>query len=141
MQLKGKIAAENILRNKTLNWALRRDTSGSMRLLQDECTALQLSLSELNAQVHCDSERASMAAINTGLAEITCGSECAAQEYNLQFLPLSSVNLDLVTMRKTYFRTLLQSFLDSFRSAQSLEDIKALHGYKLLDDFQLLTTE
>ena len=130
-----------LVRNAELRWALRRETSGSMRLLQDECTANHVSLDQLNTHIRCDGERASVAAISMGLADITCGSESAAREYNLGFIPVTSVNLDLVMMRKTYFRTLLQAYLAAFRHAFTQDDIKLLGGYRLLEDFRLITTE
>lgn len=134
-------ALSELLSNRKYRWALRAESSGSMRLLQDTCSTAHLSTTELNTSVICDSERSCLAAINTNLADVTCGSEAAAQAYNLVFLPLCAVNLDLVMTRKTYFRTLIQSLLSSFRSHETIDDMDTLKGYKLLDDFRLLTTE
>lgn len=137
----GKVELAELILNNNLSWAIRRDSSGSMRLLQDECTTQQTDLSNLNVGVRCDSERSAIAAISTGQADITCGTESAAREYKLGFLPVSKVSLDLVMMRKTYFRTLIQAFLATFRHEHTRNDISALGGYKLLDDFELMTTE
>ena len=133
--------AAELLLNPSLIWSLRRDSSGSMRVLADELTTLQRSMAELEVGQVCDSERSAVAAVSTGLTDITCGSESAAREQNLLFVPLCTVAIDLVMMRKTYFRTLLQEFLTTFRHAYTQHDIELLGGYRLNEEFKLVTTE
>jgi len=68
-----------------------------------------------------------------------CCTQGVAHEYNLQFLPVAKVTLDLVMSRQTYFRTLLQSLLRHFHEEATQRDAEQLGGYQLFDEIELLT--
>ena len=136
----GDISIGSLLQNKSLRWAIRRESAGSTRILDDECKSRHLDIRRLNQSRQVDSERAAMASIGSGLADITCGAQAVAAEYQLHFEPLATVALDLVMTRQTYFRTLIQAFLKEFATSATEADLLTLPGYRVFSDFELLTS-
>jgi len=130
-----------ILRDKSLRWAVRKETTGSTRILDDACKDRHLKLNHLTVSVIADSERAAMTAIGHDQADATCGTRAVAEEYQLRFEPLARVALDLVMTRQTYFRTLIQAFLKEFRSSETTSDLNTMAGYQLAEEFELHTAE
>ncbi len=131
---------DDLLSGSRLRWSLREDTAGSTRLLKDECAARHLSIERLDRSVEADSERSAVSSVSRGLADVTCGAYSSAREYNLHFLPLDDVALDLVMHKRTYFRSIMQQFLNSFTNDLSRQDCDELGGYTLNDTAKLLTT-
>lgn len=132
---------DDLLTDPRIRWSLRVDTAGSTRLLQDECAARHVSLDQLVRTVAADSERSAVSAVSRGLADITCGAYSSAREYNLHFLPLNDVALDLVMHKRTYFRAIMQHFLGSFSGELTRQDCDELGGYTLHTAPTLLTIE
>ena len=135
------LSIADILQHKKLRWAIRKDTAGSTRILDDECKSRHLKLSHLNKSVTADSERSAMSAIGANQADVTCGARAVAEEYSHRFEPLATVALDLVMTRQTYFRTLIQAFLKEFRSKATDSDLNIMHGYRIKDEFELYTAD
>ena len=140
VQLPGQ-QVDDLLADPQLRWSLRVDTAGSTRLLQDQCAARHIALDQLVRSVAADSERSAVSAVSRGLADITCGAYSSAKEYNLHFLPLNDVALDLVMHKRTYFRAIMQQFLGSFSGEQTHQDCDELGGYTLHTAPTLLTIE
>lgn len=133
--------AENLIKNKRLNWALRHDDSGTYRLLEDICNQYHYSYQSLQANTVSNSERSAVISVSTGHSDITSGVECSAREHNLQFVPLADISIDLVTSKRTYFRTLLQEFLHRLKGGEAFAIADALHGYRLHEQQEVLSLQ
>jgi len=130
---------DSLLDNRSLRWALRGEFAGSTRILQDLLSVRHIDPETLLQATLAESERSAVAAVSTGRADITCCTQSVAAEYNLAFVSVAMVALDLVLTRKTYFRTLLQAFLTHLRAEATLADAQTLGGYELFDDIELMT--
>ncbi|MEE9333187.1 MAG: helix-turn-helix transcriptional regulator [Granulosicoccaceae bacterium] len=128
-----------LLSDRTLTWALRNEDSGNNRLLLDTCSEHEIDLNKLKEGARCNSERGAVAAVCKGVVDVTCGAKSSASEFNLGFIPLASVSLDLVTNKQTYFRTLLQHLIIRLQhnDAQPLAD--DLGGYSVPNTLELIT--
>ena len=138
---KSDLTLSKLIKNPTLNWALRNGDSGSERLLADVCCIHDRRYEQLRAQNHCNNERSAVAMVNTGLADITCGVESTAREYQLRFVPVAAVSLDLVATRRTYFRTLLQQLLERLRDQEAQHYGSTLGGYFLPEQHNVVTVD
>jgi excisionase family DNA binding protein len=136
-----KKLATDLITDRSVSWALRQDESGTERLLADACSIHGKRYDELNVATRCNSERSAVAAVSMGVADITCGVESTAREYNLPILPLADVSLDLVMSRQTYFRTLMQKLLLRMRDDQANREARSLGGYKLHEEFEIVTVD
>lgn len=133
--------AEALLKNPRLNWALRQDDSGAFRLLVDVCHQYGLDYQQLQANTVYNSERSAVAAVSTGYSDITSGVECSAAEYKLDFIPLADISIDLVTSKRTYFRTLLQEFLNRLRGGEAKAIADSLKGYRINESQDVLSLD
>ena len=140
MSLKTAQVAD-IISDASLRWAMRQNDSGTERLLEDLCSTHGQSLASLQASTHCNSERSAVAAVNTNLADISCGVQSTAAEFQLPYLAVADVSLDLVMTRKTYFRTLVQDFIARFQDANTRTMADSLGGYQLMQNAQLVTID
>lgn len=130
-----------IISNGTLRWAMRQNDSGTERLLEDLCSTHGQSLTSLKVSTQCNSERSAVAAVHGGMADISCGVQSTAEEFQLPYLPVADVSLDLVMTRKTYFRTLVQDFIARFQDANTHAMAGSLSGYQLMPHAQLVTID
>lgn len=130
-----------VINNTQLRWAMRQNDSGTERLLEDLCSTHGQSLSSLEVSTHCNSERSAVAAVHSGTADISCGVQSTAEEFQLPYLPVAEVSLDLVMTRKTYFRTLVQDFIARFQDASTHAMANSLSGYRLMPHAQLVTID
>jgi molybdate-binding protein len=130
-----------VIENNSLSWAMRQNDSGTERLLEDLCSTHGQSISALKVSTHCNSERSAVAAVNTGAADVSCGVQSTAAEFELPYLPVADVALDLVMSRKTYFRTLVQDFITRVHDASTYTMASSLGGYHILPTSQLVTVE
>jgi len=131
----------DMVSNTDLRWAMRQNDSGTERLLEDLCSSSGLSTARLNVSTQCNSEISAVAAVNTGAADICCGLQCTARDFDLGFLPAAQVSLDLVMSRKTYFRTLMQDFIKRLHDADALDMANSLEGYRLMPTAELVTLD
>ena len=134
-------ALPSLLKNTELRWAMRQNDSGTERLLEDLCSTHGQSLAALRVSTHCNSERSAVAAVNTGQADLSCGVQSTASEFELPYLPIADVSLDLVLTRKTYFRTLVQDFIERIRDESAHNLANTLGGYDILPNTQLMTID
>jgi len=130
-----------LLANNKLRWALRQNDSGTERLLEDLCSAHGCSIAMLNASTHCNSEHSAAAAVNTQSADITCGLQSTAKDFDLPYTPVAEVSLDLVMSRKTYFRTLMQEFIQRLHDMDAQNTANQLGGYRLMSSAKIVTID
>ncbi len=134
-------ALATIVMDQQLRWAMRQNDSGTERLLEDLCSAHGVTVSGLAASTQCNSERSAVAAVNTGQADIACGVQSTAAEFELPYLPVADVSLDLVMTRKSYFRTLVQEFISLIHDTTAQQVATQLGGYTVLPRAQLVTID
>lgn len=134
-------AVPTLIQNSQLRWAMRQNDSGTERLLEDLCSTYGQSIASLRVSTQCNSERSAVAAVNTGLADVSCGVQSTAAEFELPYIPVADVSLDLVMTRKTYFRTLVQSFIDRIHNADAQRVATQLGGYIVMPKTQLMTVD
>jgi len=135
------VALASLINNTELRWAMRQNDSGTERLLQDLCSTHGQSLAALKVSTQCNSERSAAAAVNTGQADLSCGVQSTALEFELPYVPIAEVSLDLVLSRKTYFRTLVQDFIERIRDESARDLANQLGGYEILSNAQLMTID
>jgi len=139
MEQHASIGVSELIKDQTLRWAMRQRDSGAERLLEDLCSAEGLSTSNLCVSTQSNSELSAAAAVNSGLADLCCGLKSTASDFDLAFVPVAQVSLDLVMNRKTYFRTLVQDFIARLQSVDTHGMASNLGGYDLSPSVQLLT--
>lgn len=132
---------ENVLCDSTLRWAQRNTDSGAERLLEDLCSTSRLTYQSLTLATINNSERSAVGAVSTGDADITCGTQATAHEFQLPFIPVADVSVDMVMSRRTYFRTITQALLNALTSDHSQAIAKQMHGYKLLTSLDVMATD
>lgn len=131
----------DVIGDNSLSWAMRQNDSGTERLLEDLCSTHGQSISSLKVSTQCNSERSAVAAVNTGAADVSCGVQSTAAEFELPYLPVADVALDLVMSRKTYFRTLVQDFIARIHDTSTCTTANSLGGYQILPNSQLVTMD
>ncbi len=136
-----QLSAETILNNNKLRWAQRSPDSGTERLLEDLCASNGCTYQSLRSSTVRNTERSAVGAVSTGSADITCGTQAAAHEFQLPFLPLAQVSIDIVMTRRTYFRTLTQSLLNMMIKKSTLSAAKHMGGYMLPEKLDVFTVE
>jgi len=129
----------DLIKRQDLRWAMRQDDSGTERLLEDLCSVQGQRIANLKVSTECNSERSAVAAVNTDAADITCGVQSTAHEFGLQYLPIANVALDLVMPQKTYFRTLVQDFLERIQLLETDSLPTRLDGYHINPKLNLVT--
>lgn len=134
-------ALDNLLSDKSLRWAQRNTDSGAERLLEDLCASTGLPYESLTLSTVNNTERSAVAAVSTGDADLTCGTQATAHEFQLPFVAVADVSLDMVMTRRTYFRTITQALLTSLISEKSLTTAKQMQGYSLLPTLDVLAID
>jgi len=132
---------KTLLKNTTLRWAKRDSDAGAERLLEDVCAGTGLPYDQLQTATISNTERAAVASVNTGNADITCGTESIAHEFQLPFIQLATVSLDLVMSRRTYFRTLTQELLNRLINGNACTLAKELKGYSVVPKHEVVTID
>jgi len=135
------VSVETILNDDALRWAQRSTDSGTERLLEDLCASNGCTYQSLSSSTVRNSERGAIAAVNTGSADVTCGTQAAAHEFQLPFLPAAEVSIDLVMTRRTYFRTLTQTLLNMLQTESTQSMAKHMGGYTLRKKFEVLAID
>ncbi|NND91589.1 MAG: helix-turn-helix transcriptional regulator [Granulosicoccus sp.] len=130
-----------LISDRSLRWARRQSDSGTERLLEDMCLTEGREMTELQVSTQCNSDISAAAAVNTGHADICCGLHSTAADFGLPYLAVTDVSLDLVMTRKTYFRTLVQEFLNRLQDTETHALSASLGGYSLLPNAQLVTID
>ncbi len=137
----GDTSVKDVLADSSMRWAQRNADSGTERLLEDLCAAHGLDYQSLTVAKSGNTERSAVAAVNTGNADVTCGTLAVANEFQLPFLPIANVAIDMVMTRRTYFRTLMQSLLNNIHTATTQSLAAELGGYTLPDNLDVLAVE
>jgi len=136
-----KTSVESIVNDDSLNWAQRNTDSGTERLLEDLCASNGRSYQSLQSSRMLNTERSAVGAVNTGVADVTCGTQATAHEFQLPFLPMVEVSIDMVMTRRTYFRTLTQSLLNNLAKDSTMLMATNMGGYTLRDKLDVLAVE
>lgn len=134
-------ALEKLLLDTSLRWAQRNTDSGAERLLEDICASTGQSYQALTLSTVNNTERSAVAGVSTGEADITCGTQAIAHEFQLPFVPVAEVSLDMVMTRRTYFRTITQALLTSLTSDKSISIANQMQGYSLLPSLDVLAID
>jgi len=121
----------SIVGNSVFRWAMRRDDSGTERLLTDYCIANNIPLDSFRVTGAYDSERSAAAAVNTGIADICCGVQSTAFEFGLDYVPLTNVSIDLVLPRHVFIRPLVQELLARMQDSPVNATPVRLDGYNI----------
>jgi len=121
----------SLINNANLRWAMRQDDSGTERLLTDLCMTHNVSSDALNVTGTYNSERAAVAAVNTGKADVCCGVQSTAYEFGLSYIPIATVSLDLVLPQRTFFRTLVQELLVRIQEIHTQTSPVHIDGYNI----------
>lgn len=130
---------KSLITDASLRWAMRQNDSGSERLLDDLCSTHGHGMKGLSVSTHCNNDVSAAAAVNTEQADICCGLHSTANDFNLEYLDVYNVSLDLVMNRKTYFRTLMQDFIKRLHDDEALAMASQLGGYSLTPAVELMT--
>ncbi len=116
-----------------IRWALREDVSGAQRIFNEQCSSYSIDASSINSLAIASSERMAASLVAMDTVDVAPGSRGSAVEFGLQFLPLCRENVDLVMRRRTYFRKLLQTFIESLTPFHDPRDADSFSGYDLRD--------
>ncbi len=130
---------ESLLRDTSLRWAMRQDDSGTERLLEDLCASKNLSSNAFNVSGVFNSERAAVASVNTDVADLCCGVQSTAHDFDLDYIPLADVALDLVIPQRTFFRTLVQELIARIQTLEPNDSTTKLDGYDINRSLQLVS--
>ena len=132
---------KGLLADNSLRWAQRHTDSGAERLLEDMYATSGHSYQSITHTSTNNTERSAVAAVSTGEADLTCGTQATAHEFQLPFVPVADVSLDMVMTRRTYFRTITQALLTSLTSDNSLTVAKQMQGYSLSPTLDVLAID
>ncbi|WP_292253163.1 helix-turn-helix transcriptional regulator [Marinospirillum sp.] len=113
------------------NWVTRQEGAGSQRFLKDWLGQQGSTLEQINICCAALTERETASAVAQGLADIGPGTQAAANEFGLGFIPVYEEAFELVVPRPVYFRTLLQQVFDWLQSAEGLKKAQGCGGYRL----------
>ena len=136
-----EMSVKALLDNTSLRWAKRNEDSGTERLLEDVFSTSQSHYAARTLSNSTHTERSAVSSVNTGHSDITCGAQATAHEFQLPFVPLADVSLDIVMTRRTYFRTLTQTLLDSLMADETRAIAEQLQGYTLRPQADLHSIE
>lgn len=112
-------------------WVIRQEGAGSQRFLKDWLQQQNLPIEKLKASVRALTEAEVASAIVRNHADIGPGTEAAAAECGLTFVPVYEEAFELVIPRQVFFRTLLQQLFDWLQSAEGRQTAVTLEGYDL----------
>lgn len=135
------VSVKTIINDPTLRWAQRNTDSGAERLLEDLCASNGCAYHSLNSVTTQNTERSAVGAVSTGSADVTCGTQATAHEFQLPFLPMAEVSIDMVMTRRTYFRTLTRLLLDTLIKESTLSTATLMGGYTLWDKLDVVAVE
>lgn len=127
----GDISDESELLNPQYRWALRQKGSGAQRYLMETLTRRGLIIDDLNQSITAYSDREAAAALRMNQADVAPGSRAAATEYDLGFLPLGWVNVDLALSKTIWFRHLFQEIVRGLKTIETHRLAEELGGYDL----------
>lgn len=112
-------------------WVIRQEGAGSQRFLKDWLQQKHLSFDNIKASFRALTESEVASTIVRHLADIGPGTESAAAEYGLTFVPVYEEAFELVLPRQVFFRSLLQYLFDWLQSQEGRETANQLQGYDL----------
>jgi len=112
-------------------WVIRQEGAGSQRFLKDWLQQQNLSFEKIHASIRALTETEVASAIARNLADIGPGTEAAAIECGLTFVPVYQEAFELVIPRQVFFRTLLQQVFDWLQSPEGRQTATKLEGYDL----------
>lgn len=133
---------QGLMLNKTLKdlpnsellkyrWVVRQEGAGSQRFLKDWLGQQGARLEGIKKTASALTERETASAVAQGLADIGPGTQAAATELGLGFLPVYEEAFELVVPRPVYFRTLLQQLFEWLQSEAGHKKAEELEGYQL----------
>ncbi len=112
-------------------WVIRQEGAGSQRFLKDWLLQQQIPFEKLNACYRALSESEVASAIVRDIADIGPGTESAASEYGLTFVPIYQEAFELVLPRPVFFRSLLQHLFEWLQDPEGVQTAQHLKGYDL----------
>ncbi len=112
-------------------WVIRQEGAGSQRFLKDWLLQQHIAFDKIKASYRALTESEVASAIVRNLADIGPGTESAASEYGLTFVPVYQEAFELVLPRPVYFRSLLQQLFEWLQSQEGLNTANELKGYDL----------
>lgn len=122
------------LGSRPLRWAQRHHESGTQRLLADVCDQCDVDFASLGQfSNYYAGERETAAAVLHEQADVALTSEAVAREYNLPFVKLDTVAIDLVMTRKTFFRPIVQQLLKQLLHTRESVQQQWANSYQLPD--------
>jgi len=126
------------LGHNELRWAQRHHESGTQRLLEDMCAQCDVDYASLgqNSNYYAG-ERETAAAILHNQADVALTSEAVALEYNLDFVKLDTVAIDLVMSRKTFFRPIVQQLLKQLLHTGESVQQQWANSYQIPDNHEV----
>lgn len=127
------ISSDADLMQGRYRWALRQSGSGAQRYLMETIARRGGITDELNQSVTCYSDREAASALRMNLADVAPGSRASATEYDLAFLPLGWVSVDLALSKTVWFRHLFQEIVRSLKTIETHRMAEELGGYDLTD--------
>lgn len=131
-----------LLSSEKLQWAQRHHESGTQRLLEDICSQFGMSPNKLSETInYYAGERETAAAVAHDQSDIALTSEAVAREYDLQFVTINKVAIDLVMLRKTYFQNLSQTLLKKLSHTDEYIQNQWNSSYQLPDEDELHTVK
>ena len=126
------------LGSRELRWAQRHHESGTQRLLADICDQCNLDINRLNTMSnYYAGERETAAAVMHDQADIALSSEAVAREYDLKFVRLETVAIDLVLPKKTFFSSIVQQLLKQLLHTGESVQAQWLDSYQLPSDHEI----
>ncbi|KAA0875063.1 helix-turn-helix transcriptional regulator [Nitrincola tapanii] len=112
-------------------WVVRQEGAGSQRFLKEWLQQQRLSYERMTPSVRALTETEVAAAICRQQADIGPGTQAAAVQAGLTFVPVYQEAFELVIPRSVYFRTLLQQIFEWLQSSEGRQTAEQLEGYDL----------
>ncbi|WP_168926746.1 helix-turn-helix transcriptional regulator [Nitrincola schmidtii] len=112
-------------------WVIRQEGAGSQRFLKDWLLQQQLSFEKIKASYRALTESEAASAIVQNIADIGPGTESAASEYGLTFVPVYQEAFELALPRPVFFRSLLQHLFEWLQGPEGQATANQLKGYDL----------
>jgi len=122
----------------TVRWAMRQEGAGSQRFFAETLAQNSIDPATLRVTARANSEREAASMIAMGQADVTPGTQGAATEFGLDFVPIGWEAYDLALPRGVYFRTLFQKLMDHLKGSECVRLGQLLGGYDFTDLGQLV---
>lgn len=119
---------ENLLRSPPLRWRLPAAGSAARRYF-DEARG-ERGIRGAVSECGNDDERCPAAALHADEADVAVGSAFDAYAHGLEYLSLGAIGLDLVTTRRGYFRTPMQTLLERVATPAHAAATDGWPGYR-----------